>query len=381
MIGLTLLLAACDRAGQTLPTPLPVAVLPTPLPPTATPLLPPSNLTTVVKEPDRATAIPTEPVAPAATPTNALEEPGITITAPEAGSDLVMGTDLVARGLAQGDAAHTMWLSLLALDGHLLAEAQGVMQEGVWQASFRVPLNVSGETLLSAIVRDGTGETVAQTELPVKVALDTEASDRYLALFRPQKGDPAMGGFNLFFDGRAQRPVKSTVTISVWSDGCRTQVARQSFVLRGSGYWQGFVVIPKSVSGPGCAIAHFGTPGEASWRSVQVPLIISGNEDESAGGVTIGNPPPESHVAGGRDLLLYGIALATSEEPVQVTMMLENGRILTESSVTADFWGYWELLVLLPTDVQGPAAITASTEGGFEARTLISIDPAPTPTP
>lgn len=386
VLALSLLISACNE--QALPTPLPVAVLPTPLPATSTSLPATMDLTSIASEPAAATAVPTERIVDATAttavttaPTKAATGVGINITQPSAMADILMGSEIVARGLVQLDPDHTAWISLLALDGQLLAEAEAAVEDGFWESAISVPDSVSGIAFLTATVRDGDGALVTENELPVNLALDVESSDRYLALFRPREGDPAMGGFNLFFDGRAQRPVANTVTISVWSDDCRTQVARQSFVLRGSGYWQGFVIIPQSVSGPGCAIAHFGTPGEESWRSVQIPLLIADNEDSAAGGVTIGNPPPDSRVTGGKDLLLYGTALNASEEEVRVAVMLENGRILNESSVLADYWGYWELLVLIPGDVQGPAAITASVDGRFESRTVITIDPAPTPSP
>jgi len=176
------------------------------------------------------------------------------------------------------------------------------------------------------------------------------------------------------------------VTISVWAENCRTQVARQSFVLNGSGYWQGFVIIPQNVSGPGCAIASFGSPGEESWREVQIPVDIAAMDDPNAKGVRIGNPPPNSRVTAGEQLLLYGTALNLSEASVQLTILLENGRIITQNLVSTDYWGYWEYLVTFPLDVDGPAAITVSAgePGGAnyaEDQILISIKAAPTPSP
>jgi hypothetical protein len=376
-IGLVALLAACNQ--EPLPTPMSLAIVPT-IPPAPTFLPPTTDLTAMASAPAAVTAPAT--VLPAPTFTPAPLRPGIDIGAPDADADLTMGSDIVARGLVQRDPSHTVWLSLITYNGLLLVESQAVVEDLGWRAGLTVPLVVSGAASLTASIRDESGETLAQYQIPVSLVLDTESTDRYLALFRPVSGDSAMAGFNLFFDGRAQRPVNNTVTISVWSDDCMTQVARQSFVLRGSGYWQGFVVIPRTVSGPGCAIAHFGTPGEETWREAQVPVQILANDDENARGITIGNPPGGSTMTAGQEMLVYGTALNASEESVQVSVLLENGRIISQTNTVTDYWGYWELPVLLPVDIEGPAAIIASAgEPGAnnyaETQALISIKPAP----
>jgi hypothetical protein len=391
VLGFFLSLAACQEAP--LPTPLPVAELPTA---TSTSLPPTMDLTAIVTLPAPTLSVTTLVVAtpevavdtatpvPTATPTPS--RIAINISVPDENADILMGSDIVARGLAQLGPTDTAWLSLVTLNGRVLAEAQAVVGDGSWESGFSVPQSVSGTALLQASIRDATGQILTLNEVSVHLVLDTESTDRYLALFRPVDGDPAMGGFNLFFDGRAQRPVDSTVTISIWSDNCQTQVARQSFVLSGSGYWQGFVIIPATVSGPGCAIAHSGAAGEESWREVQVPITIAANDDDSGAGVVIGNPPRDTNVTAGQELLLYGTALNASEETVQVAVLLENGRIISQSDVMADYWGYWEHLVIIPADISGPASITASTgqpgaAGYAQDQTVINIRPAPTPSP
>jgi len=380
---LMLVVTACRQ--QPIPTPLPVAVVPT-VAPTRTSLPPTMDLTATSSpaEPATPTEAPTLRPAPTATPTTT--HPGINITAPEAQSDILIGSDILARGLVQLPAGHTAWLSLATLNGILLQETQATLSDVGWEAGLTIPNSVAGTVYLVASIRDESGQVIAQNRTAVNLVLDTAASDRYLALFRPVAGDKAMGGFNLFFDGRAQLPVNNTVTISVWSEDCQTQVARQSFVLRGSGYWQGFVIIPNTTSGPGCAIAHFGTPGEDTWREVQVPIDILANDESNASGVVIGNPPPNSSINAGEELLIYGTALNASEATIQVSILLENGRIVTQNNTDSDYWGYWEFPALLPFDVEGPAVITVSvgdpTAANYaQAQTLITINPAPTPRP
>jgi hypothetical protein len=381
IIGLT----ACDEPAE-LPTPLPVAIIPTTPAPTETFLPPTLDLTATAEAPATVTVVATLAATPAPTSTPTPIQPAINITSPGENTDLVMGSDIIAHGLVQLEANQTVWLSLISYRGQQLSEAPGAVGETGWESGINIPQNVSGAAFLQASIRDINGEIVTQNEIPVHLSLDAATTDRYLSLFRPQPGDPAMAGFNLFFDGRAQLPVNNVVTISVWADSCRTQVARQSFVLNGSGYWQGFVIIPQNVSGPGCAIAHFGSPGEESWREVQIPVDIAAIDDPSSKGVRIGNPPPNSRATAGQQLLLYGTALNVSDASVQLTILLENGRIITQNLIPTDDWGYWEYLVTFPLDVDGPAAITVSAGESGEAdyaedQILINIDAAPTPSP
>ncbi|RMG91915.1 MAG: hypothetical protein D6706_17650 [Chloroflexi bacterium] len=377
------LLASCD--SPQLPTPVPTAVLPTLPPPTNTPLPPTLDLSvfTVTPEPTA-----TLPPPPSATPTPVNE--AVLITVPDEGANIVLGSDILVRGLAERAPTDTVWLTLEAANGRLLVETQAVTGDTSWEAGFTVPPFVSGTGFLHAIVRDEAGNPVAESKLRVNLVLDTEtAGDRWLALSHPLREETAVAGFNLFFDGMVRNPTDNLITISVWTDNCQTRVARQSFVLGTSTrgfYWQGFVVIPHTVSGPACAIAHFGEPGTENWREAQQPIVILPPDDEAAKGVRIGNPPAGSTVTAGQELLLYGTALNVSEGPVNVLVLLENGRIIGQATTVSDFWGYWETPILLPFDVEGSAEIIVSTgepdsEEYAEARTSITINPAPTPTP
>jgi hypothetical protein len=389
IFSLIMLLAACTQ--EPLPTLLPVAALPTDTPEITS--LPPTFDTSSFAITPSATSLPATPESPASptspplpTATSAPARPSINITVPDVNTDIILGSDIVARGLVTLGPAQTAWLSLITLDGRTLQEAQALVQDISWESGFTVPEIVGGVALLRATVRNENGEPLAEHEVPIHLVLNTETMDRYLALFRPVAGDNAMAGFNLFFDGRAQRPVNNTVTISVWIEECQTQVARQSFVLRGSGYWQGFVIIPSTVAGPGCAIAYFGSPEEETRREVHIPVQILANDDEEARGIVIGNPPADSSVVAGGELLIYGTAINASEESVEVSILLENGRIVNQSSTETDYWGYWELPVLIPFDVEGPAVITAAAgdpaaSNYAETQTLILINPAPTPAP
>ncbi|MFQ5434833.1 MAG: Gmad2 immunoglobulin-like domain-containing protein [Anaerolineae bacterium] len=383
LIGFVMVMNACQENSQVptaVPTAAPATDLPTELSPTAARLPPTLDLAALTNTPV-ATAVPNTPSPPASTPTPPATI--ITITDPEANADLLVGDNIVVRGLAQIENVQSVWVTLATMNGQVITETQAIMGDVGWQAGFTVPSTVNGAAILQAAIRNADGSIVTASQLPVNLALDTEAMDRYLVLYRPVTGDPAMGGYNFFFDGRAQRPAANLVTITVWADNCQTQVAKQSFVLRGSGYWQGFVILPANTNpGPGCAIAYFGDPGSDNRREVHIPITIHDLSETAVNDIRIGNPPPDRTITAGQQFLVYGTALNASEATLQISVLLENGRIIDESEVTADFWGYWEHPVILPPDVEGPAVITAvrgapGEDNYTEAQTFFTIAPAP----
>jgi len=219
---------------------------------------------------------------------------------------------------------------------------------------------VSGAAEIQANLFEQDGTVVTGDVQPIMLQVDAENTGRYLILDRPLQAEEAVGGYNIFFDGLAQHPVDNLVTISLWNEACQNRVARQSFRLRGSGYWQGFVVVPAAASGQLCAVAHFGDPGEEEWREAQVLVEILDPNDERAVNVQIGNPPPESVLTPGKTLLLYGTAYNAPDREILISILLENGRLLTEGVAAADIFGYWELELFIPADATGPAQIEAS---------------------
>jgi hypothetical protein len=372
---LILLAAACNSpTSEPLPTTVPVAELPT-----ATPTsLPATTDFTAVATPTLAAA-PTDTRPPTETPPPI--EPSVGITSVKTDEEIVMGSDLLLRGLTEIDENSVISVTLTSLNGRILAETQATIQDQIWDAPISVPNLTSGAAFLRAFIQNEAGETTAEHQVPVTLVVNKEDAERYLDLYRPLTGETAVGGFNLFFDGRVYLPTNSAISISVWTDDCQTRVAQQSFTLGRSTvdfYWQGFVVVPNDVTGPACAVAYFGEEGSTDYREAVVAINILPSDDEEARGVTIANPPADSHVMAGRELLLYGTALNTSEDPVSVTVLMENGRIISQETASADFWGYWEFSITLPPDVFGPAKVTISANDA-EAEILINVDPAPTP--
>lgn len=378
---LALLLAACG--GQpAVPTRAIAAGLPQA---SATPNLPPTqDIRSIQPTAEIPTPVTVTP-RPSATP--APVEAVINISVPRANEVLTLGGDFTARGLVEKEAEQTVWLSLVTNNGRTLAQVPAIITDAGWEAVLSLPINVSGLAQLRADLLDESGAVVAQHHVPVLLTLNTELADRYLVLYRPEIGDTAVGGYNIFFDGMALRPVANYVTISIWADECREQVAQQGFQMGSSSrpfYWQGFVVVPEELVGPACAVASFGEPGSENWREVAIPIEVLAEEDANARGVTIANPPPNDEVFAGEEIVLYGTAYNVASGPVTVSILMENGRIVGQTTTETDYWGYWEATMLLPVDVLGLAEITVTAgedETFAESQTLVNVLPAPTPTP
>lgn len=381
---LILLLIGCTPEPEPeLPTLAPTADFPTEPAATSTPILPPTR---DIFQPTN-TPLPTlTSAAPTPRPTSspAPVEPGVNITSPSDSAELVMGSQIITGGFAQLMPSHSLTISLVSATGLVLAQAPAQPADvNAWQVSLSIPQSYSGPAQLQATITDASDQILAQDSSQVMLVLDTSTADRYLALFRPLDGEIGVAGFNLFFDGRAQLPVNNTVTIAIWQ-ACETEVARQSFQLGGSGYWQGFVVIPRDLSGAICAVASFGVAGEDTWRQAAVAMTVLETGDESGRAVYIGNPPPGSVLTAGESVLIYGTAYNAPDSQVVVSVLLENGRVLTEGVATADLFGYWEIELFIPADASGPAQINAtigtpSEDNYAQNQNLVTIEPPPEP--
>ena len=378
----------CGGSEAQLPTLAPLVVLPSP---TSTSL--PATLDISTREPESGISnngnggTPIAQATPKPTITPTAVNPLINISDPNPNQLLVLGDETTVRGLVQREQDQSIQVALFASNGRLLTEIAAVPNEFGWQASFVLPPFVSGSATMRASLLAPDGTTLSSYDVPVWLTLNKTTADRYLELFRPTFEETAVGGFNIFFDGEILLPVNRTVTISIWTDDCQTRVARQSFVLGASNrpvYWQGFVVVPQDLVGPACAVASTGEQGEANWREASVPINVLAPTELNARGVTIGNPAPDSEAFAGQELFLYGTALNVSEGPVSLSILMENGRVVSQTNFTTDYWGYWETAVVLPIDVLGLAEITvAAGEGDTfnESTTIIRVNPPPTPTP
>lgn len=347
--------SACSQGDQ-LPTRVPTASVPEQLPVTSQSL--PATSTPAIPT---STPVPSPtPVVPTIEPTS-VAGPGVNITSPNDDTELLQGQEATIGGFVQLGPTDTLSVMLVTPNHHLISEAEVQINEfNSWQANLNVPHNVTGTADVLAFVMDEAGTVLASDLKPVHLLVNREGNDRYLELFRPVSGQVAVAGYNLFFDGITELPADNLITISIWNDSCQVEVAQQSFRLRGSGYWQGFILVPRTVTGPVCAVAHFGTPGEDNWRETQVFLDVLPADDPTALDVHIGNPPPDSLLFPGEPLLLYGTAYNAPDQIVTVSILLENGRLLTEGVAQVNDFGYWELELYIPEEIEGLAQIEAT---------------------
>ncbi|KAA3655990.1 MAG: hypothetical protein DWQ04_32405 [Chloroflexi bacterium] len=379
-----LIVAGCGGSSDPLPTAVAAASIPSPAPPTAT-TLPPTLDIEATRNAPQTTPLPPTNTRPVITPTpvNAV----VNITVPDAGVDLIMGTTVRVFGLVQKDLEQLVWVSLISSNGRLLVEQEAQPNEIGWETLIPIPNNVSGAAWLQAAVRAEDGSLQNLYRHPITLVPNKEMDSRFLQLYRPVVDETAVSGFNVFFDGDIKGAVNNQLTISLWVDECQTQVAKQSFKLGASNqsfYWQGFAIAARDASGPGCAVASFGEPGSENWREASVPINILPTTDQDAKGIRIGNPPPKSEIVSGSQMFINGSALNVADEDILVSILLENGRIVSQTPAHTDWWGYFELTVLIPPDIEGPAQIIAEFGAGDDFADGIGdivVIPPPTPTP
>jgi len=337
-------------------------------PPTLGP--PPSEPT--ASEPP-ATITPT-PVVSTREPT-ALPPSGVNITTPVEGTTIQLGQQIEVGGRSRLAAAQTITVSLVSLSGRILdARPARIDDLSNWRVTMETPQNITGPARIEAIVFDENGQSVSADSAIVELLLGDEPGDRYLTLSRPRIGDIAVNGFNLLFDG-----VNNLVTVSLWINSCLQQAASQSFRLNGSGDWWGLLFVPNSFQGEACAVAHFGSPGDQDWREAQTLIEVVPADDISADAIVIARPGNSSFVPPGRTLEIKGLAYNAPDRLVNVTVMLDNGRILNEGVAAADQHGFWELSLFVPGNAEGSAQIIVSaglegTENYRQSTTSIVIE-------
>jgi hypothetical protein len=372
---LPLFFIACTESEE-LPTLIPTAEFQSTLAKSVTPDSPRVTSTPL------ATTIPlpsVTPVLPTAEATSVIGS-GVNITTPNEGTELPLSSEVIVGGLVHLGTEDDFSVTLHDASGTELARGNIQLNDfNSWQATITVPDSIGGTGEIRAIVRDTAGNVIALDNQPIVLAMSKDDTGRYLELYRPNSGYSAVAGYYLFFDGRAQFPVNNLLSISVWNENCSVQIARQSYRLKGSGYWQGFVVIPSETVGEICAVASFGEPETEDWREAQVKINVLPSDDEAAKGILIGNPPPNATIAGRKSLLVYGTAFNAPTDAISVSILLENGRLINEGVTSVDKNGYWELELFIPSDAIGIAQIKViagefGEDNYLEDETMVTID-------
>ncbi|MDT8305516.1 MAG: hypothetical protein RRC07_06235 [Anaerolineae bacterium] len=356
-------LAACNQAA--LPTPVPTAAipdsaLPTPEPtPGQTSGLPATrDLATATALPPTATSsLPTSTPTATATPVIA---PILSIGSPAAGARLPLGGEVEVSGFSHSLPGMILQLGLISETGWTITSATAELDAGGWRGTVAIPPTVYGSAELQAVLLDAGGGLLASDSIPVFVELAEPRPESYLTLIRPPAGMIAAAGHAFYADGNLRSETGGSMRFSVLVDDCQEEIAHYAFTLRGSTYWQAYVILPEEAEGSACAVVTKDQPGSEEWLAAQVPITIFPRGDERGVSVAIANPAADQRITGGQTITINGVAYNAPEGQVHLTAMLANGRMLVDTTLPVDRFGYWEFELSLPPDVDGQAQIHAT---------------------
>lgn len=363
---LMLTFAGCSQVEEA-PTLAPTAEVPT-LIPSSTSTIPPANTAVPTPSPEAIAVEPT--LAPTNTPTPVVStrEPtplppsGVNITFPDEGTEYKLGEELITGGRAQLNAAEFISVTLISATGIQLDQARAEVNEiNNWQATLSITNSVSGPAYLAAAVYDQDDLVKSMDEIVVDLRLPDEHEDRAIELYRPGIGDLAVSGYYMLFDGWVELPLNNLVTVSLWNQECRQQAAVDSFRLNGSGSWWGLLFVPTNLSGRVCVSARFGTPGDDEWREAQTVIEVLPGGERGSSGIVIAIPRKDGEIESARSITIEGLAFGAPDGLVTVSVLLDNGRLLTEGVTGVERYGYWDQTLFIPEDAEGSAHILAST--------------------
>lgn len=357
VLGILIFTLGCS-AEEALPTPVPTALIPnTPTPKaTASPTL----------ESATETATP-EPTAPVSTPTpmntaTPVIGPLISIDEPVERQPVLMGADVTVSGFAQLTQDMSIRLGLTSPAGQLLATGEAQVEISDWSGRLTVPEMVTGYAQLQAVIVDAGGNEVARDSVGIDLTADRQMNDTYVTLIRPEPHSIGVAGHNFYMDGQLWRQGGGNLQVALFMDECQENVSDIFFRLNTSSYWQGYLILPRDVSGPACATAWIGTPGNPDWRAAQIPVTILHQDDPLATGVMISNPRAGRNLQAGETIQVTGVAYNIPGRIVNIEILLqENGQVVAEAEDDADYYGYWSAEVTLPAGVEGEAVTRVTT--------------------
>ena len=286
--ALLFLLAACGQPAD--PT---AVVLPTTESPSREPAAEPAEdvVELGVASPEATT--PAEPVAPtavlvepseSATPepaaTATISEPvQLTSAEPENAVQVMTGSTLSVKGLVDPETAVSVTVNL-QMGPYTLVQTTTEVDagSGAWAVEIQIPHSVEGAGRLKAMTEKETAVNDIQL-VHDKAADDTGVS---IDMLRPGKGQLAVAGHPLFFEGMVTGAIDESITIGLYDTDCTIFVARQSFSLTsGDANWNGVINLPELLNGRTCAFAYTGFPEGGLWREVQLWLPSLHPDDET----------------------------------------------------------------------------------------------------
>ncbi len=370
-LPLILLLAACNASPPppslpALPTSAAIVALPTELPASPTSPLPPTSQPAPTEEtiPATATFPPTPTPRPTATPKPV--DPLVNIINPAPNSQVEVGAPVKLSGLTQLNQTDSVWISLFSNDGRLIFAQEAEIERRTigssnWEANVDLPPSMTGIAMLEASVQSEDGEILAQAAQTNNFYVNTEAANRYILLDEPIERQNVVAGHYVVLRGYSQNPSLNRITVEIFAEDCQTSISKESFVVSGTGAWFGLPNVPENITGEACVAAYTGARGEENWREVQTRINILPKDDPASTGVLIINPPVDAAFKPGETMSAWGVIYNAVDREAVVSLILEDGQLLTREEITVDRLGYWEADILLPTDVAGIASFDVTT--------------------
>jgi hypothetical protein len=376
-----LVFTSCRQEPASLPTTIPTAAVPATVPvmleetATIAGLPPTRDLATATRQPTP--VLPTR--APIDTPTPVIG-PIITLDEPLQGQQFTLGESAVVSGFAQVGGGMNIQVGLTSASGLSLAATTAEVEGNGWRAELPIPDLVTGVATIQAVILDAGGNELSRAAVPVELVANRQNSESFVSIFRPEGEAIAVAGHNLFVDGQLWREGGGNLQVAALVDGCSESVANLSFQLSTSSTWQGFLVLPRDISGPACVVAWVGQQGEDEWRAAQVPVMILDQSDAAAEGIMIANPAPGRRVRGGETFLFNGIAYNVPGQMVTLRLQFANGEVIGEAEDDADTYGYWSTEVTMPPVAEEREAVLTVFVGDEvepEAQTEVTFTVVP----
>lgn len=251
---------------------------------------------------------------------------------------------------------------------HRLAEGEAVVDDdGRWRAELDVPHNVQGTAYMLAVSQDG--------QLRENIWLAPGGADPRgieIVPIQPAPNQKAITGTSLFFSGDVTNVVGRKVNVGFLINNCSEYVAQQEVTLGGdSAFWNGVLILPRVLEDErGCASIITGNPQSGHWRQVLIPMEVVPLDLEGGEPLFVIGNRPDKPLKAGATVTLYGTAVRLPDPTIQIKVVSDEApNVNVETTTFVNDFGYWEITLLLPPELVGPATVVMTASDGETAVT------------
>ncbi len=285
----------------------------------------------------------------------------LTLFYPLDGGIGLVGHPLVVEGYVQPGEPRTLLITLAAGDSAVARTTIFSLIDGHFLAELPIPPTAGGLLVLRV-------ETAGE-RLERDVVILPEGEAPLLTLARPAHGEIGVAGRPLYFAGRLPDLPAGQIEFGLLINGCTTFVTRQTAAFaEGDRTWQGMVVPPQMASGPVCALARIGTPGEEGWHEARARIRLVDRGDPAAPRIVLGNPA-EMRYPAGKSARFFG-SVTGDDGRVVLALISAEGERLAGGETTAGPDGAWTIDLEIPAGALGPATLVLALPGEPQAPPL-----------